>query len=329
MNAKDKLISDFAGSLPASLSSDEVREVTNKLILALRNYDVGEKCTALVEVDTESVRILKKYLATKRLEGRSEKTIERYRYILTRYMNEAEVSLVESDVFALRLYLAELGQNGCSDRTVNGVRSVLSAFYGWAYNEGFVPKNPAANLAAIKCRKEIRKPYSNVELEIIRTACETKRDRALVEFLLSSGCRIEEVTRLNASDINFAAHECKVLGKGNKERVVFLTDVCILHLRRYLRSRNDENEALFIGKGSERLLPGGVRAMLKRIEARTGVENIHPHRFRRTLATSLIDRGMAIQDVAAILGHANINTTTTYIFTDTENIKSSYKRLAS
>lgn len=132
---------------------------------------------------------------------------------------------------------------------------------------------------------------------------------------------------MNIADIDFIKLECKVLGKGNKERVVFLNDVCAMHLKAYLDSRTDNNEALFIGKGARRLKPGGVRAMMKRLEENTGVKDVHPHRFRRTLATSLIDKGMPIQDVASILGHSNINTTTTYIYTNKDNVRNTYDRI--
>lgn len=329
MDYRDKILSDFTTAISQNVDSDFLRIATNKLTLILSDYDVQPKCTALATVDTESEMLLKKYIATKRLEGRSEKTVDRYLYILRRFMSESQISLTEVDVYALRLYLATLTQNGCSDNTVNGIRAVFSAFFGWLYDEGFIEKNPTANLGVIKCRKTIRLPYSKVELELIKASCPTVRDRAIVEFLLSTGCRIDEMTHLNISDVNFVSQEIKVLGKGNKERIVYLNDVASLHLKTYLASRSDDNEALFVGKGAIRLQNGGVRAMLKRIESQTGVENVHPHRFRRTLATSLIDKGMPIQEVVAILGHANINTTTTYIYTDSENVKATYKRLAS
>ena len=329
MDYRSKIISDFITSLSDLVDGESLRIVADKMTLILSDYDVAPKCTALATVDTESEMLLKKFLATKRVEGRSAKTIERYRYIISRYYRTADVSFKDTDVYALRLYLAKLEMEGCKDSTINGIRAVFCSFFGWLYNEGFIDKNPTANLGVIKCKKVVRKPYSNTELELIKRSCENPRDRAIVEFLLSTGCRISEVTKLNVSDINFVTQECTVLGKGNKERVVFLSDVCILHLRRYLDTRNTDSDILFVGKGNVRLMNGGVRAMLKRIEKDSGVENIHPHRFRRTLATALIDRGMAIQDVAAILGHSNINTTTTYIYTNKENVKSTYRKLAS
>lgn len=329
MDYRNKIISDFITTASELIDNKSLRIMADQLTLILSNYDVSPKCTALATVDNESEMMLKKFLATKRLEGRSENTIRHYHYIISRFYRSTMIPFKEVDVFALRLYLSQLKNEGSSDITTNGIRSVFCSFFGWLHDEQFIETNPTANLSAVKCRKEIRKPYSNVELELIKSGCKSLRDRALVEFLLSTGCRVAETCNLNISDVNFDTNECKVLGKGNKERVVFLSDVCALHLKKYLSSRNDTIESLFIGKGTERLSPQGVRRMLKHLEAKTGVENVHPHRFRRTLATSLIDKGMSIQDVATILGHANVNTTMTYVYIDTDNVKAKYNRLAS
>ena len=181
---------------------------------------------------------------------------------------------------------------------------------------------------AIKQQKVIRKPFSSVEIERLKQAAESCRDRAVIAFLLSTGCRISEVCALDVLDIDFHRRRVKVLGKGNKERVVYVDDVTVLYLNEYLRERCDAEPALFLGKGSSRMTPGGIRAMLKRLERRSGVENVHPHRFRRTLATNLINHGMPIQEVAAILGHDKIDTTMTYVYIDQTNVEHAYRRYA-
>lgn len=204
----------------------------------------------------------------------------------------------------------------------------LSSFFGWLQKEGLIPANPCANLGAIKCAKVVREPYSATDIERLKEACSSLRDRAIIMFLLSSGCRISEVCGLNRNDIDMASAECTVLGKGNKERVVYLDSVALMLLRRYLASRKDAHNALFVGLRGERLQPGGVRAMLKQLEAKTGVPNVHPHRFRRTLATNLIARGMPIQEVAAILGHDKLDTTMKYVYLEKSNIKNSFAKYA-
>jgi site-specific recombinase XerD len=174
----------------------------------------------------------------------------------------------------------------------------------------------------------VKKPYSAVELERIRSACGNIRDLALVDFLYATGCRVSEVSHLDISDIDFDNLECTVIGKGNKERIVYLSDVAAMHLQEYLQGRKDVSEALFSGKGSDRLSKNGIEAALKRIGKKAKVENVHPHRFRRTLATNLLDRGMNIQDVAKILGHADLKTTQIYCFISQKNVKVAYQRYA-
>jgi len=219
-------------------------------------------------------------------------------------------------------------ERGISNGTLDGIRSTLSSYFGWLQKEGLIEKNPCGNLGTIKCAKVVRQPYSSEDLERLKEGCKTLRDKAIVSFLLSTGCRISEVCGLNRDDIHFDTLECKVLGKGNKERIVYLDAVSAMFVKRYLNGRKDDNPALFVGKFKERLEPGGTRIMLKALERRTGVENIHPHRFRRTLATNLISRGMAIQEVAAILGHERIDTTMKYVCLDKSAVKNSYRKYA-
>ena len=189
-------------------------------------------------------------------------------------------------------------------------------------------KNPTANLQPIRKIKAIRKPFSQVEIERMKEAATTTRDKTILAVLLSTGCRISEVCQLDVLDIDMQARAVTVMGKGSKQRRVYLDDVAIMYLKRYFRERTDDSPALFVGKGSARLTPDGVRYALKQIEERSGVENVHPHRFRRTLATALISHGMAIQEVAAILGHDKLDTTMQYVYPDQSAVESSYRKYA-
>lgn len=181
----------------------------------------------------------------------------------------------------------------------------------------------------IKCKKTIKKPYTAIELEKLRKACDNVRDIALVEFLYSTGCRVTEVSNLNISDIDFDTMQCTVLGKGNKERIVYLTEVATMYLHEYLSTRKSLSEALFVGKGGKRLSKNGIEVLLKRLGEKAKVENVHPHRYRRTLATNLLDHGMNIQDVATILGHADLKTTQIYCYISQKNVQSAYRKFAS
>lgn len=186
--------------------------------------------------------------------------------------------------------------------------------------------NSIANFAPIKCEKKVKLPFSDADIELMKEQAECDRDKAIICFLLSTGCIISEVCSLNKTDINFEQKEVIVLGKGNKRRKVYFDEYTSLLLRRYINSRNDNYRALFVGKGTDRITPHGVRFMLKKLETISGVKNIHPHRFRRTLATNLINRGMAIQEVAKILGHERIDATMEYVYISDENLKNSYNQ---
>lgn len=275
-----------------------------------------------------SLDLLDTWLSAMKVQGRSPKTIEAYSYLINRLVRDLQIPIREITVYHLRSWLTKEKERGISDGTLEGNRQVFSSMFGWLWREGLIDKNPVSNIGTIKSPKKVREPYADVDIEQLKAACSSPRNMAILSFLLATGCRISEVTGLNRDDINFADKEVIVLGKGNKERTVFFDDVTALHLHRYLATRTDDNPALFIGKRKERLLPGGVRIMLKTLAAAAGVEHVHPHKFRRTLATMLIAHGMPIQEVAAILGHEKLDTTMRYIRLDKSSVKNSYKRYA-
>lgn len=280
------------------------------------------------EADSESNELLKTFIDAKRVEGRSELTLARYQRAIEKLYLSVNVGIRKITVFHLREYLASEKARGISDCTLDGVRQIFSAYFMWLQKEGLIQDNPTANLGAIRSMKKVRKPYSDVDIEKLKECCVSYRDKAIISLLLSTGCRISEVCNLNRDNIDFDNMEILVLGKGNKERTVFINEITAMSLKRYLDSRIDTEDALFIGKGTNRLHPGGVRFMLKTLAKKAGVENVHPHRFRRTLATNLIDHGMAIQEVASILGHDKLDTTMKYVYLDKTNVRNAYRRYA-
>ena len=272
--------------------------------------------------------MLDAFLSAKKVEGRSHNTIHHYGYILGRLRDDTSIPIKDYTVFTLRSWLSKEQTRGVSDRTLKGYREIFSSFFGWLYKEGLMNSNPCANVGPIKYQKKVLHPYSDIDLEYLKENCACTRDRAIISFLLSTGCRVSEVCGLNRDSIDFRNMECTVLGKGNKERTVFIDNITAMLLKRYFKERTDLSEALFIGKGSERLSTNGVRAMLNRTAQRAHVDHVHPHRFRRTLATNLIDHGMQIQDVASILGHEKLDTTMTYVYIDKNNVKNAYRKYA-
>lgn len=323
---KNELINEIKARLIDKLEEKDAEAACNEVILALREYNVTRAETELALYDTETDKMINRWITTKKLEGRSEKTLVRYHRQIKKLFEFLNVSIDKVDVYALRLFLLDAAERGCKPNTINGIRDILSSFFGWVYAEGYIEKNPCVSLSAIKCKKEIKSPFGRTEIERLKSVCRSKRDIAMLEFLLSTGCRVGELISININDLDFITNQVKVLGKGNKERVVFFNDVCAMRLKEYLEERNDNYNALFIGKGSPRLKTGTVRFILKKWETESGVDNVHPHRFRRTFATLMADRGMQVQDIARLLGHESLNTTMVYVSSSLDIVKSNYAR---
>lgn len=330
MDIRDGIINKVIGAIRDKVPEDTAAAVQDVLIIELNQYEIQERCTDVTLIDDAPEKMLKKFIATKRIEGLAESTLRRYYETNLELIQFFRKPLGEITTYDLRFYLSLRRQNGkVSNRTLDGMRRCYSSFFKWLASEDLISKNPCAALAQIKYRKTVKKPYSATEIERLREACTNIRDLALVDFLYSTGCRVSEVSRLDIADIDFESMECVVVGKGNKERTVYLSPVAAMHLQEYLQCRTDLSEALFVGKGGNRLGKNGIEAALKRIGEAAGVENVHPHRYRRTLATNLLDRGMNIQDVATILGHADLKTTQIYCYISQSNVKAAYKKFAS
>lgn len=321
---KQSLMRDTEMRIAAFLTADNVSKVMQILSESLGAFEIERINDEMNDVESEE--LLKTFLNAKRLEGRSDKTIERYEYIIRRMYEALNVPVSKISVFHLRNYLSDEKARGVSDSTLDGTRQVLSAYFGWLRKENLIVADPTINLNPIKSVKKVRKPYSSIDIEKLKECCDNNRDKAIISTLLSTGCRISEICALNRNDIDFVNKEILVLGKGNKERTVFIDDVTAMLLQRYLEERKDDSEALFVGKGTSRLKPGGIRKLLNVVATKAGVENTHPHRFRRTLATNLIDHGMPIQEVASILGHEKLDTTMKYVYINKNNVKNAYTK---
>lgn len=323
IEAKALLLKNLEQQLSTAITAAEMSKVLSAVSDQLEEYSV-EYATQDIRMDD----LLDAYTAAMQIQGRSEKTIKRYRYLIGRMMEDVNVPTRSITVYHLRQYLAKEKARGISDRTLEGTRQVFSAYFNWLHREQLIDTNPTANLGAIKYPKKIKVTYSEIDIEKMKFCCKTLRDRAIICFLLSTGCRISEMIRLNREDVDLNNLECTVLGKGNKERTVFLDSVTGMLIRDYLTQRKDDSPALFIGKRKQRLSAQGVRAMMVKLAKASDVDHVHPHKFRRTLATSLIRHGMPIQEVAAILGHDKLDTTMQYVVLDKTDVKNSYRKYA-
>ncbi len=273
--------------------------------------------------------LLALFLTAKGVEGCSPKTIEYYEATL-RHMDKSlakPYTQIESD--DLRRYLSDYEtERGSSKVTIDNIRRIMSSFFSWLEDEDYIVKSPVRRIHRVKTAQITKETLSDEELETLRDACESKRDLAVVDLLASTGMRIGELIRLNVTDVNLQERECIVTGKGNKQRPVYFDVRAKLHLAEYLETRADNNSALFVSLDSKarRITVGGMELRLRNLGKKVGVSRVHPHKFRRTLATHAIDKGMPIEQVQKLLGHAKIDTTMHYAMVNQNNVKASHRK---
>ena len=269
------------------------------------------------------------FLAAKKLEGCSQQTIRLYSYELKKLSNsfkDSHIHILPTE--SLRKYLAEIQYKGhCGSVTLDNIRRILSSFYGWLETEDYIVKNPMKRIHRVKPPKTVKKAFSEEEMQQLKS-CTEGRNRAIIEFLYATGIRVGELVALNRDNVNLSERTCIVTGKGNIQREVYFSIEAKVILEKYLRSRRDTNQALFVTERQDRRLGiSGIETIMRKIGMVSGIENVHPHRFRRTMATHALCRGMHIEEVQKLLGHVRIDTTLRYSIVDQQNVKVAYKKI--
>lgn len=328
MDTRTEIINKVVEAL-ADVEQDVIERVERVLHIQLADYEISERCTAVTVHDNSNMGMVRKFIATKRLEGKSESTLRKYQPELEKLVMFLDKRIFEVETYDLRLYLSLYKENRrVSNRTLDNIRKTICSFFSWLHDEGHVGRNPARALKQIKYTKEVKKAFTPVEREKLKNACRFLRDLALSEFLYASGLRVSEAVSLDIRAIDFQRREATVVGKGGKERKFYLSEVCLEYLKQYIDSRTDSNPALFVSVKAPygRMGKEGIEAAMRRLGVAAGVDNVHPHRFRRTLATDLVRKNVPIQDVAAILGHADLRTTQVYVCLNQEAVKFNYNR---
>ena len=274
-------------------------------------------------------KLLQAFLSSKRLEGCSEKTLSYYQSTISMMISELKTSITEVSTDDIRNYLSDYqSRRGSSKVTIDNIRRIFSSFFSWLEDEEYILKSPVRRIHKVKFGRTVKDTFSDEDIERLRDGCENTRNLAIIDTLISTGMRVGELVRLNRSDIDFNERESVVFGKGGSERKVYFDARTKLHLKDYLNRRSDDNPALFVTlhKPVKRISINGVETMLKSLEKATGVEDIHPHKFRRTMATRAIDKGMPIEQVQKLLGHVRIDTTLHYAMVNQENVKNAHKK---
>ncbi len=275
---------------------------------------------------------LKMFLAAKTIEGCSNRTIQYYRVTIEKMLDVMNQPIRKVCTEDMRSYLSQYQEwNGCSKVTVDNVRRNLSSFFSWLEEENYILKSPMRRIHKIKTNQQVKEIISDEDIERLRDNCSCKRDLAMIDLLYSTGIRVGELVNLDISDIDFEARECIVFGKGGKERKVYFDAKAKLHLQEYVQSRCDDNSALFVTLDApfDRLKISGVEIRIRSLGRNTNLSRIHPHKFRRTMATRAIDKGMPIEQVQKILGHSQIDTTMQYAMVNQSNVKTSHQKFIS
>ena len=304
------------------LNASQLRKLQEVLLKELAVNESAQQSTSNEEY-------LQMFLNAKKIEGCSERTVQYYQVTIKHFLRAIDTKVQKISTEEIRQYLVDYqGINDCSKTTVDNIRRNISSFFSWLEEEDYILKSPMRRIHKIKATQVVKTIISDEEIEKLRGSCQHARDLAIIDLLYSTGIRVGELVRLNRKDINFNDRECIVLGKGDKERKVYFDAKAKIHLQEYLKMRSDDNDALLVTLDAPhvRLKISGVEIRLRNLGKQANVERIHPHKFRRTMATRAIDKGMPVEQVQKLLGHSQIDTTMQYAIVNQSNVKESHRR---
>ena len=323
---KEKVMKEIEQKMASILNNEQKEKLREVLLYTFFNIEVTDIKDELIEDTTDYLQL---FISAKRIEGCSERTLNYYETTINNMIENLnkKVNCIETE--DLRNYLSEYqARNNCSKVTIDNVRRILSSYFAWLEDEDYIVKSPVRRIHKVKANQTVKETYTDEELEEMRDACTEIRDLAMIDFLSSTGVRVGELVKLDIVDVNMQERSCVVVGKGGKEREVYFDARTKIHLQNYLNRRTDNNSALFVSllKPYNRLKISGVEIRLRELGRKTNIRKVHPHKFRRTMATKAIDKGMPIEQVQVLLGHRKIDTTLQYAMVNQNNVKNSHKR---
>lgn len=327
---KEELMNKIIQGMLLFLDNAQMGHLLEVLNYALFGYEVKKSDGIEHEdIEQENIKILDAFISAKNIEGCSEKSLKYYRTTIEAMLATIGKGVLHVTTEDLREYLANYQEEKKSSKvTIDNIRRILSSFFTWLEDEDYILKSPVRRIHKVKAATIVKETYSDEELEVMKDACENPRDLALIDMLASTGMRVGELVLLNREDINFEERECIVFGKGSKERIVYFDAGTKIHLQEYLDGRTDDNEALFVSLRApyDRLQIGGIEVRLRNLGEKLELSKVHPHKFRRTLATTAIDKGMPIEQLQRLLGHQRIDTTLQYAMVKQSNVKLAHRK---
>ena len=327
---KEEFVNDVLRDMLAYLDNGQAEQLRRVLKHNLSGYEIQRRTDSTAEdVSAENTRLTVAFLSAKRIEGCSEKSLSYYRKTIETMSEKIGKGITHITTNDLRSYLTDYQTERKSSKvTLDNIRRILSSFFSWLEDEDYILKSPVRRIHKVKTAVTIKETYTDEALETMRDHCDSLRDLALIDMLASTGMRVGELVLLNRDDINFEERECVVFGKGSKERMVYFDARTKIHLQNYLAQRTDSNNALFVSLKApyERLQIGGVESRLRELGKRLSLPRVHPHKFRRTLATMAIDKVMPVEQLQRLLGHQRIDTTLQYAMVKQSNVKIAHRK---
>ena len=325
---KNQFANDIIQRMLPCIDNAQADALRRVLFAVMESYEITETLTGSL-CEPTNPRLVDGFLSSKRIEGCSEKSLVYYRKTINSMLDAIGKGVSHITTDDLRSYLTDYQASKNSSKvTIDNIRRILSSFFSWLEDEDYILKSPVRRIHKVKSASTIKETYSDEALETMRDNCENLRDLALIDMLASTGMRVGELVLLNREDIDFEERECVVFGKGSKERIVYFDARAKIHLQNYLKSRNDNNPALFVSLRApyNRLKAGGVEVRLREFGRKLHLPRVHPHKFRRTLATVAIDKGMPIEQLQQLLGHRRIDTTLQYAMVKQSNVKIAHRK---
>ena len=328
---KMDVILNITKDMEDSLTDYQLNKLKESLIINFEKVEFIMKTDELKhqeELD-ENKMMIESFISSKQIEGCSDRTIKYYKEIIDKFNDSFDKSIKKITTEEIRSYLSNYKEmSTCGSTTIDNIRRVLSSFFSWLEDEDYIIKSPIRRIHRIKTPTTVKEVLTDENLEKLRDECENIRDLSLIELLISTGMRVGELVNLNISNLNFEDRSCIVLGKGNKEREVYFDAKTKLHLKEYISKRNDTNDALFVSlrEPHQRLSISGIELIVRNLGINTNINKVHPHKFRRTLATMAIDKGMPVEQVQKLLGHVKIETTMHYAMVNQSNVKISHRK---
>lgn len=326
---KDKLLDNTIAKLSGSLTPAQLYELRKTLEQELSGFEIVVAPCQKERTKQANEELLDSFISAKRIEGCSEKTLNYYQNTIKAWLASVNIEMRGITTNDIRRYLSEFQEkNNSSKTTIDNIRRIFSSFFSWLEDEDYIVKSPVRRIHKVRSETTVKETISDEHLEKLRDVCTEVRDLAMIDFLVSTGVRVGELVTLNRNDIDFNERQCVVLGKGNKERTVYFNARAKVHLQNYLATRTDENQALFVSLSApnNRLTISGVESRLRQLGKQANVCRIHPHKFRRTLATMAIDKGMPIEQVQRLLGHCKIDTTLHYAMVNQTNVRIAHRK---